>query len=261
MRRFDGDRGFQRQADRLAPGHLSQNRFKSRSGLPSASPGNTHSQSSGARCKRRCLVVGAGLIGRRLRDRIDLTARQAPRHAGRKSNMIRCTASAARRFEWPSRAVKAARCHRAVDSDLGARNPATGLSESRARYPAVRPPRGCNAGRKTLHCVHSAGSVVHLQRVVRFRPSEIVHGSFILPLSRGLILSIYAGRAGLRPRIRRTKAQAFQCIGAGWSSPVARQAHNLKVTGSNPVPATNSTYRKPRESGVFRFRAPPGAPR
>jgi hypothetical protein len=26
--------------------------------------------------------------------------------------------------------------------------------------------------------------------------------------------------------------------GAGWSSPVARQAHNLKVTGSNPVPAT-----------------------
>src|SRR5947209_13040804 len=27
-------------------------------------------------------------------------------------------------------------------------------------------------------------------------------------------------------------------FGAGWSSPVARQAHNLKVTGSNPVPAT-----------------------
>ena len=26
---------------------------------------------------------------------------------------------------------------------------------------------------------------------------------------------------------------------AGWSSPVARQAHNLKVTGSNPVPATH----------------------
>src|SRR5437660_38252 len=26
-------------------------------------------------------------------------------------------------------------------------------------------------------------------------------------------------------------------LAAGWSSPVARQAHNLKVTGSNPVPA------------------------
>jgi hypothetical protein len=25
---------------------------------------------------------------------------------------------------------------------------------------------------------------------------------------------------------------------AGWSSPVARQAHNLKVRGSNPLPAT-----------------------
>jgi hypothetical protein len=27
-------------------------------------------------------------------------------------------------------------------------------------------------------------------------------------------------------------------ISAGWSSPVARQAHNLKVIGSNPIPAT-----------------------
>src|SRR5215207_7789668 len=26
---------------------------------------------------------------------------------------------------------------------------------------------------------------------------------------------------------------------AGWSSPVARQAHNLKVAGSNPAPATS----------------------
>jgi hypothetical protein len=28
-------------------------------------------------------------------------------------------------------------------------------------------------------------------------------------------------------------------VAAGWSSPVARQAHNLKVAGSNPAPATN----------------------
>jgi hypothetical protein len=28
--------------------------------------------------------------------------------------------------------------------------------------------------------------------------------------------------------------------GAGWSSPVARQAHNLKAAGSNPAPATTS---------------------
>ena len=30
--------------------------------------------------------------------------------------------------------------------------------------------------------------------------------------------------------------------GAGWSSPVARQAHNLKVVGSNPTPATKNLY-------------------
>src|SRR4051794_15797343 len=31
---------------------------------------------------------------------------------------------------------------------------------------------------------------------------------------------------------------------AGWSSPVARQAHNLKVTGSNPVPASQGLSQK-----------------
>ena len=36
---------------------------------------------------------------------------------------------------------------------------------------------------------------------------------------------------------RRT-AKQFARDGAGWSSPVARQAHNLKAAGSNPAPAT-----------------------
>ena len=31
---------------------------------------------------------------------------------------------------------------------------------------------------------------------------------------------------------------------AGWSSPVARQAHNLKVVGSNPTPATKYKLSK-----------------
>ena len=30
---------------------------------------------------------------------------------------------------------------------------------------------------------------------------------------------------------------------AGWSSPVARQAHNLKVVGSNPTPATTKPLK------------------
>ena len=35
---------------------------------------------------------------------------------------------------------------------------------------------------------------------------------------------------------------------AGWSSPVARQAHNLKVAGSNPAPATN--FEQPDQFGI-----------
>jgi len=33
---------------------------------------------------------------------------------------------------------------------------------------------------------------------------------------------------------------------AGWSSLVARQAHNLKAAGSNPVPAIRKQYRRRR---------------
>ena len=36
--------------------------------------------------------------------------------------------------------------------------------------------------------------------------------------------------------------QPDSIVGAGWSSPVARQAHNLKVVGSNPTPATNKAH-------------------
>ena len=39
---------------------------------------------------------------------------------------------------------------------------------------------------------------------------------------------------------------------AGWSSPVARQAHNLKVVGSNPTPATKSTNRANALRGTLR---------
>ncbi len=40
---------------------------------------------------------------------------------------------------------------------------------------------------------------------------------------------------------------------AGWSSPVARQAHNLKVVGSNPTPATNLRFNNRSNSNVERF--------
>ena len=40
---------------------------------------------------------------------------------------------------------------------------------------------------------------------------------------------------------------------AGWSSPVARQAHNLKAAGSNPAPATSVNCRAlgPKGRGLF----------
>src|SRR5580704_10678747 len=37
---------------------------------------------------------------------------------------------------------------------------------------------------------------------------------------------------------RHTNGHSKRPFDAGWSSPVARQAHNLKVIGSNPIPAT-----------------------
>src|SRR6478736_1561853 len=54
-----------------------------------------------------------------------------------------------------------------------------------------------------------------------------------------------------------------QKIGAGWSSPVARQAHNLKAAGSNPAPATRSSRQnnqKPRSrkpTGLFDVKPKP----
>jgi hypothetical protein len=49
---------------------------------------------------------------------------------------------------------------------------------------------------------------------------------------------------------------------AGWSSPVARWAHNPKVAGSNPAPATKFLMRSPafapperRQGGLFVFLA------
>ena len=48
-------------------------------------------------------------------------------------------------------------------------------------------------------------------------------------------------------------AEGVQRFIAGWSSPVARQAHNLKVTGSNPVPATKTTAPSSHRLGGVLF--------
>jgi uncharacterized protein (TIGR00251 family) len=53
-------------------------------------------------------------------------------------------------------------------------------------------------------------------------------------------LSIDTGQTGRQKQIRIQPRKGLwdASVDAGWSSLVARRAHNPKVTGSNPVPAT-----------------------
>ena len=61
-----------------------------------------------------------------------------------------------------------------------------------------------------------------------------------------LHLKVWESRSppGLQNAVK--SLQPILDLHAGWSSPVARQAHNLKVAGSNPAPATNKNSRPPR---------------
>jgi hypothetical protein len=48
------------------------------------------------------------------------------------------------------------------------------------------------------------------------------------------------------------KRESRTIYGAGWSSLVARRAHNPEVVGSNPTPATNYFFRgRTQASGLF----------
>jgi hypothetical protein len=53
-------------------------------------------------------------------------------------------------------------------------------------------------------------------------------------------IALVKSRADEKP-VDRAKSMgvSFLSLVAGWSSRVARQAHNLKVAGSNPAPAPN----------------------
>ena len=56
-------------------------------------------------------------------------------------------------------------------------------------------------------------------------------------------LSVPGLPAGTRSIIYLAEDTGGSHIDAGWSSSVARQAHNLKVAGSNPAPATKTITR------------------
>src|SRR5450432_3653982 len=68
----------------------------------------------------------------------------------------------------------------------------------------------------------------------RSHPRALPGVAFSGSLRTGLI-----GALGRWPDSFRVRFfEGAQWFIAGWSSPVARQAHNLKVIGSNPIPAT-----------------------
>ena len=82
-----------------------------------------------------------------------------------------------------------------------------------------------------------------------------------------MVLRLKTWESRSPPDLKRDASLKNDTIGAGWSSPVARQAHNLKVTGSNPVPATktstNKTHRQSNSpfEGLARPHSGHGPPR
>jgi hypothetical protein len=69
------------------------------------------------------------------------------------------------------------------------------------------------------------------------------------------VCSVATSSANLRWYGRRKR----RLDNAGWSSPVARQAHNLKAAGSNPAPATNHPHHPKQcpSKGLFAFKQLP----
>ena len=133
--------------------------------------------------------------------------------------------------------------------------PETARSSGPSSFPPSqpRPTRrsGPGARRDTLAATPSA--IVRAAAEILFRsgtkPSAVASRTASHPPprpGRGQRRSLSGSTDALRARRSET-------LTAGWSSPVARQAHNLKVVGSNPAPATKMS---PVDQGVGL--APPG---
>jgi hypothetical protein len=73
-------------------------------------------------------------------------------------------------------------------------------------------------------------------RYPRIAPGGVRLITAVRPRTRQQAADRTAPGPGSRPG--QLKPRPTNRINAGWSSPVARQAHNLKVRGSNPLPAT-----------------------
>ena len=79
-------------------------------------------------------------------------------------------------------------------------------------------------------------------------------------VGRCLVFQLHVPPRGgslILPTVRPVASQpGFFLLDAGWSSPVARKAHNLKVVGSNPTPATKKFLPTPLSSWMAVFYCP-----
>src|SRR5665213_3503796 len=115
----------------------------------------------------------------------------------------------------------------------------------RPRFCAAKPDLAGSGRHKILKRCHAALSKVASRWYIppatqRPRPAVAFSGS---------LRTEPAPKALAKPVSEPGFRQGAQRFIAGWSSPVARQAHNLKVTGSNPVPATRQ--EKPLKTFMF----------
>jgi hypothetical protein len=90
-------------------------------------------------------------------------------------------------------------------------------------------------------------------------PNPIPSRTRPLNSSAPMVLGLKTWESRSLPGLPSTASSPNQSIPAGWSSPVARQAHNLKAAGSNPAPATKIKPLTQRVSGFLLCRAMPPA--
>ena len=93
--------------------------------------------------------------------------------------------------------------------------------------------------------VPGAGTQRFPDRLMRTQTRLVTHATvllwgFVTIYDLEPLRPFHSGRCLLHSGHRAPEVPAAR-VSAGWSSPVARQAHNLKVAGSNPAPATKFT--------------------
>ena len=116
---------------------------------------------------------------------------------------------------------------------------------AKAGQPAA-PPAACSAKPPHAWSTHLPPShLLGLVAIARGQTPDPIPNSAVKTLcAHGTAAQAAEESVAARPKYPTLSLAFLVAINptlAGWSSPVARQAHNLKVVGSNPTPATIQT--------------------